>query len=190
MFQDIKQYITKTREERQNHLDLTEPCIVLGGGSGECRALLAHYLKTTIPIHQKIHLCHACHNHYCSNPKHIYWGTYLDNARDAKLNPKYVSFPDRIKNKMSEEKYNKYVKRSSSNGGKCSKSTVYRTINEILEIRKMFLDNDCSKFGWIQKLVKKYNISHTQIRKLYKKYCLDITVYTRNSPVSSKPLTE
>jgi hypothetical protein len=86
LFENLEEYIKKSKEERQNHLDLSEPCIEIGGESDQFRGLLAHYLNTTIQKIRKIHLCHACHNKKCSNVKHLYWGTARENRLDAKMN--------------------------------------------------------------------------------------------------------
>ena len=50
------------------------------------RGLLADYLGTEIYVDRNIVLCHACHNQNCSNPLHMYWGTYKDNIEDQKEN--------------------------------------------------------------------------------------------------------
>lgn len=86
----ITEYILKSQSERQNHLSLNEPCIEIGGNSTQFKALLAHMLKTTIPNGNKedVILCHACHNGKCSNPKHLYWGTRLENSKDRLDNEK------------------------------------------------------------------------------------------------------
>ena len=83
MFEDINEYIKKTKEERQSHLDLSSSCIEIGTNSYQCRALLAHTLRTILPKGRKILLCHACNNDKCSNTKHLYWGTSSENRRDA-----------------------------------------------------------------------------------------------------------
>ena len=83
MYQDLFEYIQKPKSERQSHLDLKDPCIEIGANSKECRALLAHYIYTTIRPSKKIHLCHACNNAKCSNVKHLYWGTVAENSRDS-----------------------------------------------------------------------------------------------------------
>ena len=75
---EITEFITRSREERRSHLDLTESCCERGGNSTNHKGVLAQYLDTTIP-RCRILLCHACNNEKCSNPKHLYWGTDKEN---------------------------------------------------------------------------------------------------------------
>lgn len=82
----IEEYILLSKEERQHHLRLDEPCIERGGQSMYLKGLLAHLHDTTIPSGHKIHVCHACHNGKCSNPNHVYWGTASENRLDANAN--------------------------------------------------------------------------------------------------------
>ena len=78
------EYMTQDQSSRCAHIDLTSPCIEIGGNSLQYRGLLAHYLNTFIPTKPKeALLCHACHNAACSNPKHLYWGTYSENLKDS-----------------------------------------------------------------------------------------------------------
>lgn len=79
----IEDFMLKTKDERQAHLKLDEPCLERGGASMYLKGLLAHLMGTTIPSGKKIHVCHACHNGACSNPNHIYWGTSSENKYDA-----------------------------------------------------------------------------------------------------------
>jgi hypothetical protein len=83
----IEEYITQSKQERQQHIDLNDPCVERGGPakgglSSYCKGLMAHLLDTTIPSGHKIHVCHACNNERCSNPKHLYWGTAKENRID------------------------------------------------------------------------------------------------------------
>ena len=80
---NIYEYIELPQLDRQQHLDLQDSCLEIGGDSVEFRGLLAHYLKTTIPRGNAIQLCHACHKPGCSNPKHLYWGTISENVQDG-----------------------------------------------------------------------------------------------------------
>ena len=82
---NVNEWILESKENRQFHLDLNEECLIRGGTSDECRGVLAQYLNTNIPKGMKIHLCHACHNGKCSNPKHLYWGTAGENIQDSGL---------------------------------------------------------------------------------------------------------
>lgn len=75
---DIREFINEPREVRRAHLQLSEPCCERGGNSTNHKGVLAQYLDTTIPS-GRILLCHACHNGKCSNPRHLYWGTDIDN---------------------------------------------------------------------------------------------------------------
>jgi hypothetical protein len=89
----IEDYMLLSQAERQKHLRLDEPCVERGGAkiytegkqlSSACKILLAHIFNTTMPIGMKIFVCHACHNHKCSNPHHLYWGTNSENMKDAR----------------------------------------------------------------------------------------------------------
>lgn len=85
----IENYIIQSKIDRQKHIDLIDPCIERGGPqkgglSSYCKGLMAHLIDTTIPSGYKIHVCHACDNERCSNPKHLYWGTAQENRLDQK----------------------------------------------------------------------------------------------------------
>jgi hypothetical protein len=83
LFQNINKYILLDKSERQIHIDLKSVCVEIGTNSQQCRALLAYFLGTNIPRGMMIHLCHACANANCSNPKHLYWGTAKENQQDC-----------------------------------------------------------------------------------------------------------
>lgn len=76
---NLKEYILLPKQERQQHTDLTLPCIDRGGNSTNHKGVLAQYLNTNIPSGH-ILLCHACGNEKCSEPRHLYWGTYRENT--------------------------------------------------------------------------------------------------------------
>jgi len=80
--ENIYEYIKRSKEERQVHLDLDDYCIERGGNSTYSKALLAEQVGTTIPNGHNILVCHACNNGKCSNPRHLYWGTARENRMD------------------------------------------------------------------------------------------------------------
>ena len=116
----IENYITQSKDQRQQHIDLTDPCIERGGPakgglSSYCKGLLAHLLDTTIPSGHKIHVCHACNNERCSNPKHLYWGT----AQENRLDQKKDSVWERTVKKYGEEeakRMNSKIRKGNTNG--------------------------------------------------------------------------
>lgn len=97
---------TKTKLERQYHVNLSEPCLERGGCSTNHKGVLAQYLNTNIP-HKIVFLCHACHNGKCSNPKHLYWGTPKENFEDAIQNGRKFIVTDEHKRKISSTKKEK-----------------------------------------------------------------------------------
>ncbi len=112
----IEDYLKKSKQERQSHLRLSEPCVIRGGKfiSATCRGILAYVLDTTIPAGFKINLCHACNNEKCSNPYHLYWGTAKENVEDAIACGK-KTFWESIVAKYGYEKACKMNSRSESN---------------------------------------------------------------------------
>lgn len=89
MLEKIEDHIIRPKSYRQRLLRLNEPCDIRGSDRAyKCHALLAYILGTTIPKGRKIQCCHACHNNFCSNPYHLYWGTVTENHQDAYSNGK------------------------------------------------------------------------------------------------------
>jgi hypothetical protein len=74
----IEDHIKLSKEDRQRHLSLAEPCNERGGNSTQHRGIMVEYLDVTFPT-GRILLCHACGNGKCSNPRHLYWGTDKEN---------------------------------------------------------------------------------------------------------------
>lgn len=105
-------YLLLAREQRRAHLDLETPCNERGGISTMFRGLLADFLGTEIFVNKKVVLCHACHNDKCSNPKHLYWGSYKDNILDQEENGTWKNVWQRRIDKYGLEE----AKRMQANG--------------------------------------------------------------------------
>ena len=139
---DILEYIQRTQEARQEHLDLEQECLLRGGNSTNHRGVLAQYLNT--PIYARpVDLCHGCHNGECSNPKHLYWGTRKENIQDAKDNGTWVSVWESMINKYGYEEACLMNKRNSNpakggagNKGKLKTEEHKRKISETTTGRK------------------------------------------------------
>ena len=111
-----------TREERRAHLNLESDCIERGGNSTMFRGLLAVHLGTEIYESKKVVLCHACHNPKCSNPEHLYWGTYKDNIEDQKENGTWKDvWTRRVEKHGLEEAKRQQARGDKSAGGKANK---------------------------------------------------------------------
>lgn len=167
MFLQIETYISKSREERRSHLDLSDPCIMIGGGSRDFRGLLAHYLKTTVPAGRDVVLCHACHNGRCSNPKHIYWGTQRDNFLDQVDNGTTDSIKTRMINRYGEEGYRKIVAEATRKAREVSRKVNKLTLPEWERIKQMISSVPDGR-GKISKLSVLLGVSHTQVRRYMK----------------------
>ena len=124
------EYIKESKENRQKHLDLDQPCIERGGISTNHKGVLAEFLDTDIPYRLPL-LLHACNNDKCSNPKHLYWGTYQENIIDAEIagrrtnwksqKGRFASFSEEkqteIKKKISLAKKGVSLKKSNNPAG-------------------------------------------------------------------------
>lgn len=119
---DITEFITRSREDRQAHLQLTQPCCERGGNSTNHKGVLAQYLDTTIPA-GRILLCHACNNEKCSNPTHLYWGTDKENI--TLDNPNWKTVWERKVDKYGYEEACKMQSRGNKSlGGKAGKGKI------------------------------------------------------------------
>lgn len=169
MYQDINEYMLKSRDTRRKHLRLSLPCIEIGGsGSKEFRGLLAHKLKTTIPKGKFIMLCHACHNWKCSNPNHLYWGSAKDNTIDQMENGTYASISNRSIAKYGEDEYRKRM--SQSLQAARAASVIVNTLPpEELERIKLVIESVPEGRGRIVKLSRLLNVSSTHIRRYMKR---------------------
>jgi hypothetical protein len=183
MFEIIENYIKKSKEERMAHVVLSEPCIEIGGNSIEFRGLLAHHLKTEIPTGKKVLCAHACNNGKCSNPRHLYWGTYSENLIDAQNAGVRKSFYQQALEKYGLEKTREMWAERGRKGGKKggAATAVVRALTED-EIQKWSLvlsKVDLTKFGWVGKVQKEMGCSHTKVRNVVQKYFSHLEFFQR-----------
>ena len=155
MFQDVNEYIKKTRDERRAHLDLEASCIRIGGhASTVFKGLLAHFLNTTIPTRQKIFLCHACNVSDCSNPRHLYWGTPQDNYIDSKHT---VFGNSEFKNTEKRKKHAAQMGKTFGGKNRLSDSKMQQIKN--------IIDAEPKTWGWKQRVSKTLGVSSTQLNR-------------------------
>jgi len=159
-------------QERQKHLDLETPCLNIGGGSKEARALLAITLNTTCHYLGKAngYLCHACHNGKCSNPSHLYWGTPKENSADF-----YRTNPDHAKKNtiIIKEKHGEdYFRRIGALGNAARVSVPSLPEEEVEKRIKLIKDSgvDLTKWGWVQKVAEVLGTTHRGSRYFVDKY--------------------
>ena len=161
----IEDYILRPFSERQKHLLLSTPCEERGGVSKDFRGLLARELDTSMPCGgagRRIHLCHACNNHKCSNPLHLYWGTPLENHQDQVAHGTWILPSDRLKKKLgSPEAIKAFYARLGSLGGKARKKTTIEA-----GLAKKIMAADKTERGWVVRLAKELGVSHTTIRRM------------------------
>ena len=157
-------------EERQSHIDLKSKCVEIGGqDSRHYRGLLAWYLGTTIPSGMLIVLCHACNNHSCSNPNHLYWGTAKENTADAFACGKMKSIREFSIAKYGIEKYAKIHSAYSRKGGLAARGKTIFTEEKKNEIKKKISKIDLSKRGSVGKVAKSLDITPQYASRLLKK---------------------
>jgi hypothetical protein len=185
MYQKLDVYILLSQEERQKHLDLESECIEIGGGSKDFRALLAHFLRTTIPAsNQKILLCHACHNAKCSNPKHLYWGTYSENLKDAIKSGARKNLYELTLDKYKNDP--EALKKLRFRAGRSGLDNHKTLTHEVVESRLKLLSRiDFTKIGWVGQVAEILNFSSTQAKRFIDKHYDGRygVAYRRNSPM-------
>ena len=82
-------YLQLSREERNKHIDLLDPCILGSKGIGNKPQKVRDALSSLLDVELdcRVTICHRCKNHsnngYCVNPKHSYIGTHSENRKDA-----------------------------------------------------------------------------------------------------------
>lgn len=182
MFTEIVVYMHLPRDERRAHLNLNEPCIEIGGHSTYFKGLLAHHLKTTIPWKHQIMVCHACNNAGCSNPNHLYWGSYHDNHIDSVECGSFGNLYERAVNKHGRDIFAKNaIKAGKTRRDNGLYDRLSLTDDELAKYRECIEKYDVTKFGWIGKFANDIGVSHTQIKRMCNKYFPNTKFYVRNS---------
>lgn len=120
MLKSILEYMLLSRNDRRLHLKLDESCDERGLiYSYHLTGLLAYLLGTTIPKKgDNAIVCHGCHNAKCSNPNHLYWGSYMDNHQDQVENGTWQNPYARTKKKYGNERVSSiYSENAKGNKG-------------------------------------------------------------------------
>lgn len=163
---DINDYIKLSQEERQEHLNLNEDCREIGGRSTHFKGMLSEYLQVTIPSGNAIHLCHACHNSNCSNPRHLYYGTARENVQDAIEDGTHKSIWERTIEKHGLEEAKRLSGTGNrSAGGKANKGkkkAVKHKANISKSLTKRY-EIEGRIFNGYEEIMEEFNISKTQI---------------------------
>lgn len=161
----IEDYMQNSREIRRNHLRLNEKCSEIGGNSSvEFKALLAYFLRTTIPSKgqgRKAMVCHACNNPKCSNVLHLYWGNTSDNILDSKQAGTWKSMHQRTLEKYGVDGMKQIAAKAGKNSGKSKKKN-----SPNYEQFRYAFDVDMSKRGWVGIVSKTLNCSTTQVYRI------------------------
>lgn len=178
-FTDIKDYMKRGRDERRSHLDLDDPCIEIGGDSRQFRSHLAFHLGTTIPKGMRVYLCHACNNDGCANPKHHYWGSPTDNLVDQYECSNRQSVWEIRVAKHGIEGATAQQREAARKGGQAGGGKNKLTAAEIQDRRRVILECEPEKYGWIGRAARALGVSHTHIRRLVEEEMSDLKTYKR-----------
>ena len=164
----LSDYMLKDRDERQAHLDFSQPCLEIGSDSKGSRALLAVLLNTTAEGLGKGngYLCHACHNSKCSNPYHHYFGTPSENSFDNyQNNPNLGKRIRDILLAKNPDHYRNLVQNRSKviPHNKFSEEQVKRRMDLISHL-------DPTKWGFKSKIARIWDVTPQVAGRFYKKY--------------------
>ena len=178
-------------ETRQDHLDLSDPCLEIGGCSKSNRALLAMHLNTTCETMgmKTGYLCHACHNAKCSNVAHLYWGSAKENSHDTRKDQPDLGM--RIKKTIVERHGEDHFRRAGAlgrAGWKTDKPASALTEDQV-NARLTTLGQskiDIFSYGWVSKVADLWGVSHAQVRRFFKSYWNGPAPYEKNTKRPTK----
>ena len=162
------EYMEKTQEERQAHLDLDQPCLEIGSNSKGARALLAVLLNTTAEGLGKGngYLCHACHNAKCSNPHHHYFGTPSENVVD--MHEDHPNMGKKIRDVILAKNPNHY-RDMAKNRTKAIPHNKF-TEEQVKERLGQISHLDPTKWGFRKEIAAIWGVSPQFAGRFYKKY--------------------
>ena len=144
-----EEYMKKTLNERQEHLDLNSACVERGGTSQHHKGVLSYFLDTNI-FGRPVDLCHACHNPKCSNPYHLYWGTRSENLKDSIANGTWKQPFEIMKEKYGEEEARLIFSKKSKDAHKRRKTPQHKDTMYINNgsVSKRIPKNSSIPEGW------------------------------------------
>ena len=181
-----------TKEERQSHIDLSQPCWERGGTNVQFRGILANHTHTNIPRGTGLICAHACHNGKCSNPSHLYWATPKENYEDGVENGTNIPVHERMMEKYGHMNTSAFIPKehkkkmsarggkgnlgkpksaahrqslSLANNGKPQKQAVKLTAMEAEEIREKYETNNYS----YSELSEEYGVGISSIARVIKR---------------------
>jgi hypothetical protein len=111
----LSKYLNKSIEERQSHIDLSEPCLLhpIKGRVLKMRVLREQHYEYA-GIHEEdldnlcnCHVCHLCDDPTCRNYYHTYLGTSKENFADRILQGGYRGIGESYHNGFFEIKVTK-----------------------------------------------------------------------------------
>lgn len=146
----IQDYVkNKTQEERQKHIDLSQPCIFgvtkqksqwgpkgaplkKSAATKRAKENLLEFLNLKGSTSKFIHTCHKCKNgsnsdNTCVNPAHLYFGTPSENEYDK---PSDLRRKQAINAAKSVKNHSAPTKKANINGGIASSKSPKGNINQ------------------------------------------------------------